>query len=123
MTSVVDIPAVLLGLIVAAVITAVLLWAHRADNHRRGWIAAGVIVLVLGALGALDVARESPRETNFTTPLIAALVATLAALGMVRATHRANLWLRAPIVFVTALIMLFGGLLFAASYVAKILPV
>jgi hypothetical protein len=78
--------------------------------------------VLISVLAAVDLARESPRETNFTTPLIAVAIATLASLGMVRATHRMRMLFRAPLIFVTAFILLLGGLLFAATYAATVLP-
>lgn len=122
MRSIIDVPALVVGILVAVVVAAALLWAHRRDDHRRGWITAGVVVLLIAALAALDLSRESPRETNFTTPLFAGAIATLATVGMVRATRRVPMWLRAILAFVTAFVMLMGGLLMAASYFGKLLP-
>jgi hypothetical protein len=122
MRSIVDLPALFTGLLIAAAITAALLLAHRGENTRRGWSAAAGLVCLLGVLAAVDLARDSPRETNFSTPVIAVAIATLAALGMVRATHRLRMWYRVPMVFATAFVLLLGGLLFAASYAATLLP-
>ena len=122
MGSVVDVPALIIGIVVALGITAALLVAHRGDNHRRGWIVAGIVVLAVGTLAAIDVARESPRETNFTTPFLTALIATIATLGIIRATRRVHPWLRAGMVFVTAFVTLLAGLLLVSTYIAKLLP-
>jgi len=103
-------------------ITFALLLAHRGENRRRGWAVAAGLIVLLSVMAALDLARESPRETNISTPVIAVLLATLASLGMVRATHRMRMLFRAPLVFATSFILLLGGLVFASTYVAKVLP-
>ena len=122
MRAVIDFPALGTGLLIAAGISAGLLLAHRDGNNKRGWAMGAGLVILLSVVAALDLARESPRETNVSTPVIAVGVATLASLGMVRATHRMRMRYRAPLVFVTAFVLLLGGLLFAATYAAKVLP-
>jgi len=122
MRSVIDYPALVTGLLIAAGISFALLVAHRGENTRRGWASAAGLVVLLSVVAALDLARETPRETNISTPVIAVLVATLASLGMVRATHRMRMLYRAPLVFVTSFVLLICGLLFASTYAAKVLP-
>jgi len=120
--SVIDLPALVVGLLISAAISATLLLAHRGSNNKRGWAAAAGLVVLISVVAAVDLARESPRETHFSTPVVAVAIATLAALGMVRATRRIRMLFRAPLVFVTALILLLSGLLFAATYSQRILP-
>ncbi|HJQ21257.1 MAG TPA: hypothetical protein VJ867_12995 [Gemmatimonadaceae bacterium] len=122
MSAVVDVPALLVAVVIAAGTTAALVVAHRGDRHRHGWLAAAAVVVALSLIAIVDIARESPRETNFTTPIIAIVLMTLAALGMVRATHRWRWWWQAVLVFVVAFVALFAALLFAASYAGKVLP-
>lgn len=122
MDSVIDLPALITGILVAAVISSALLWANRGNDHRRAWIVSGMLIAGLTAAGAADVLREPMREMKVSTPLVASSIATLLALGMVRGTRKVSAWLRGLLVFVTALVALFGGLLFGATYVSRFLP-
>jgi len=124
MLAVFDVTALVIGILVAAAITAVLLWAHRGAPiaRGRGWIAAGITVGVLTAIAAVDLARDPMHSMKITTPITGTLIATIGALGMVRATRRVPVWLRAGLVFIVALVTLFGGLLLGAGYVSRLLP-
>ena len=119
--SAVDIPAILLVIGLARVITVTLVRAHRDDQPRRGWIAAGILFLGLLALGIVDLLRYSPRETLFSVVAVGVAVPVLGAFGMVRATHRSRPWLRWTLTYLTALFLLFGGLLLGAA-VSRWLP-
>lgn len=120
--SVVDFPALLLATFIAAAIATGLLRAFRDENTRRAWIVAGVLAAVLLALGALDLLRESPRETHISTPLVGATLPVLGALGMVRGTRRVRMRYRWPLVFATAFALFFGGLLIGAALFPRLLP-
>lgn len=117
-----DIPALLLTIVVAAIIAAALVYAHRDGNNRRGWIVAGVLTLVFSAIGALDLLRSSPRETHFTTVIVGVALPVLGALGMIHGTRRVRPWVRWLLTFVTALVLLIGGLQLGATVAARFLP-
>jgi uncharacterized membrane protein HdeD (DUF308 family) len=119
--SVLDFPALLLGVFVAVVIATALLYSYRLEDKRRMWIVAGVLAAVLIAAGVIDLLRESPRETHIATPFFGAIFPVLGALGMVRATRRVRMRYRWPLVFVTAFALLFGGLLMGATLVPQLL--
>jgi hypothetical protein len=119
--SVVDVPALLLSILIAASIATALLFAYRGEDKRRTWIVGGVLVAVIMVLGVLDLAREVPRETHIATPFFGSAVPVLGALGMVRGTRGVRMWLRWSMVFVTALILLFGGLLLGATLLPRLL--
>ncbi len=122
MGSVFDLPALSTGVLVAAGISAALIWAYRGDNSRRAWAVSGLLVAGLTAIGAADVLRDPTREMKVSTPLVALSIATVLALGMVRGTRKVPTWLRALLVFFTALLGLFGGLLLGATYASRGLP-
>lgn len=123
MRSVVDLPALLVAFVIALAITAVLLRAHRGDNHRRAWIAAGGVAAAVIAVGFIDLALARPRETMFSTVVVGALLPVLGALGMVRATRRVRPWVRWVMVFGTTFLLLFGGLLIGATLASRLLPI
>jgi hypothetical protein len=116
-----DVVAFGTGVVVAALITATLFVALRRDDHRRGWQAAGGLVLVLLALGALDLARATPRETPFAVLLFGIVPPVLGALGLLRGTRRLKPWLRTGLAFVVAFVLLYAGFLFGAV-IARWLP-
>lgn len=116
-----DIPALLVAMGVATAITAVLAWALRDGDSRRGWIAAGALTGVLLVIGVGDLVRHSPRETPFTLLLLGVVPPVLGALGVLRGTRRLRPWLRLPLVYATALLLLFGGFLLGAV-VSRWLP-
>ena len=123
MSSVVDLPALLVSVLVALAITVTLMVAHRGDNHRRGWIAAGGVTVVLIAIGLIDLLRVSPRETNVGAVLVGVALPVLGALGMIRATRRVRPWIRWLMVFFTAYALLFGGLLIGATVASRLFPI
>lgn len=122
MRSVIDLPALMIALVVAAVLAASLLYADRGNRHRRSWAVAGILALALIVLSAIEILPHGPLTPKLSTPIVASILDTLATLGMVRATRRVPMWARALLVFVTALVMLLGGLLLGASYVSPLLP-
>jgi len=119
--SALDVPALLLAAFVAVVIATALLFAYRNEDKKRAWIVSGVLVGVAVVLGVLDLAREVPRETHIATPLIGGALPVLGALGIVRGTRGVRMWLRWSIVFVTALVLLFVGLLMGATILPRFL--
>lgn len=120
-SSVLDYRAILLATFIAVAIATVLLRAFKDENTRRAWIVAGILAAVLLVLSVLDILRESPRETPFSTPLFGATLPVLGALGMVRGTRRVRMRFRWPLVFVTAFVLLFGGLLIGATLFPRLL--
>lgn len=123
MLSVVDLSALLTAIGVALVITVALRIAHRGENHRRGWITAGILVAVLTGIGIVDLLRVQPRETYLATVIIGAALPVIGALGMIRGTRPVRPWIRWPLVFVTAFILLFAGLLIGATLASRIFPI
>jgi UDP-N-acetylmuramyl pentapeptide phosphotransferase/UDP-N-acetylglucosamine-1-phosphate transferase len=119
--SVLDIPALFVAILVAVAIATALLYSYRNEDKRRAWIVAGVLIAVLVVLGVLDLARETPRETHIATPFIGGSLPVLGALAMVRATRPVRIWLRWPLVFITALVLLFAGLLLGATTLPRLL--
>src|SRR4051812_18733706 len=110
-TSVLDVPALLLAILVAGAITTALLFAFRNEDKRRTWIVGGILVAAVVVLGVIDLAREAPRETHLATPFAGGALPILGALGMVRGTRGVRPWLRWSMVFLTAFVLLFAGLL------------
>ena len=123
MGSVVDLPALLTAIGVALVITLALRFAHRGENHRRGWITAGILAAVLTGIGFIDLLRATPRETYFSTVIVGAALPVLGALGMIRGTRPVRPWIRWPLVFLTAFLLLFGGLIIGATFASRLFPV
>jgi hypothetical protein len=122
MKSVVDLTALSLAVLVAAAITAALLFAHRTEDRRRTWITAGVVSLALIALGSADILLRAPRELHLSTVIFGVLIAMLGAVGMVLGTREVRMWIRVPLVLVVTFVLWMGGLLLAASYVSRALP-
>jgi hypothetical protein len=121
--SVVDIPALILSVVIAAAITVALELAHADDNHRRGWIVSGAVAAVLTLLIMADLLRATPRQTPLITAVFGGVLPVLGALGLVRGTRRMRPWIRWPLVFITAFILLYGGLLLGATYGTRLFPV
>jgi hypothetical protein len=121
-TSALDFPAVALGALIALGITAGLWYAHRAGDNRRTWIIAGAIATLLLVVGLIDLLRAAPRETSLATVFVGAPLPVLGAVGMIRGTRRVRPLYRWPLVFVTAFVLLFGGLLLGAAVLPKYLP-
>jgi UDP-N-acetylmuramyl pentapeptide phosphotransferase/UDP-N-acetylglucosamine-1-phosphate transferase len=119
--SVLDVPALLLAILIAVAITTALLFAYRTEDKRRAWIVGGVLVAVIVVLGVLDLAREVPRETHLATPFFGGALPVLGALGMVRGTRNVRMWLRWSMVFMTAFVLLFAGLLMGATLLPRLL--
>ena len=123
MSAVVDLPALLVASTIALVITVALMRAHAVESHRRGWITAGVLAAALTAIGATDLLWATPRETNFATVIVGAALPVLGALGMIRGTRSVRPWIRWPLVFLVAFVLLFGGLLIGATIASRLLPI
>ena len=123
MNQIIDYPALLLATLIAAGITEALIRAHRGENHRRGWIMAGIVSGVLLAIGLIDL-RVAPRhEIPIATVIVGGTLPVLGTVGMIRATHRGRRpWIRWLMVFATAFVLLFGGLLLGATIPSRLLP-
>ncbi|MEX2152085.1 MAG: hypothetical protein WD825_02040 [Gemmatimonadaceae bacterium] len=121
-TAAVDFPALLLATLVAGGITVALILAYRGDNARRLWIAAGAVALLLLAVGLVDLLRATPRETHLAAPVVGVILPALGAVGMIRGTRRVRPWVRWLLVFATAFVLLFAGLLLGATVVPRFLP-
>lgn len=121
MSSVVDLPALIISLLAALGVTLALWRARPVENHRRGWIVAGVVAAVLIALGIVDLLVRPMRDTHLVAPVVGGILPTLGALGMIRATRQVRPWIRWPLVFLTAYVLLFAGLLIGATAASKLL--
>jgi hypothetical protein len=121
-TSALDFPAVMLATFIALGITVGLWYAHRGDDNRRAWIVAGGITALLLVVGLIDLLRSTPRETSLATVFVGAPLPVLGAVGMIRGTRRVRSHFRWLLVFVTAFVLLFGGLLLGAAVLPKYLP-
>ena len=106
-TSAIDFGALGTGVAVALLITAALGWA-QLNSWSRVWIVAGILTVVLIAIGLADLLRERPRETHIATVLVGIPLPVLGAVGMRRAMRRVRPWLRWIGVFLTTLVLLFG---------------
>lgn len=113
--SALDVAALVIGVVVALAITGALAWSLRDGSVRRGWITAGVLFLVLTALGVVDLLRYSPRETPFSTVIVGFAVPVLGATGLLIATTRVRPWIRYAATFVVAFLLVFAGLLLGAT--------
>lgn len=113
-----DVPALTLGLVAAVIITAVV--AFFADNGTpRDWLVAGALALLLMAIGIANLMTESPRETHIATAIVGAILPVAGATGITHGTRRVRPWIRWPIVFLTAFVLLLGGLLLGASVLPR----
>lgn len=114
----VDVPALLLAVLLSAAITAALAVFADRGTHRDWLVAAGVALIVFTA-GMIDLLREDPRETFWATWVFGATLPVAAATGVLHATRHVKAWQRLPLVFLTTLLLLFGGLLFGSSLVPR----
>lgn len=119
--SAVDFPAILVGTVIALVVTGVLGWALRGGETRRGWLVAAALYAALTAIGVIDLLRYTPRETPYGIVAIAALLPVIGTLGLLRATRTVRPWIRWTLAFLLAFLLLFGGLLLGAM-MARWLP-
>ena len=119
--SAVDYHALTLGLLLGALIATALVVAYRSDNPRRLWVAGAALAAVLSIAGLVDLLRATPRETHVATALVGAILPVLGALGVVRAARRARWWIRWILAFVTAVVLLFGGLVLGATLASRLL--
>jgi hypothetical protein len=118
-----DVITILIALAVAAAVTTTVWLTDRptSDGRRRTWLIAAILVVVITAIGAVDVYTRSPREIALSTLLLGATLPVAGAVGMVRATHRLRPWIRWLLAFATAFLLLFGGLLAGASYISRMI--
>ena len=112
--SALDLTAIIIAAAVALVITVVFWWRLRDGDRRSGWIAAGALAVILTALGIVDLMRAPVRETPVSTVIFGMCLPTLGTLGILLATARVKPWIRWPLAFLTAFVLLFGGLLLGA---------
>ena len=117
-TSAIDFGALGTGVAVALLITAALGWA-QLNSWSRVWIVAGILTVVLIAIGLADLLRERPRETHIATVLVGIPLPVLGAVGMQRAMRRVRPWLRWIGVFLTTLVLLFAGILIGAAMLPR----
>lgn len=120
-TAAIDFPALTLATMIALGITIALGFARRGENIRRGWMAAAALTALLLAIGLADLLRATPRETHLATVLVGAPLPVLGAMWMIVGTRRVRARVRWPMVFVTAFLLLFGGLLLGAAVIPKYL--
>lgn len=117
-TSAIDFGALGTGVAVALLITSALGWA-QLNSWSRVWIVAGILTVVLIAIGLADLLRERPRETHIATVLVGIPLPVLGAVGMQRAMRRVRPWLRWIGVFLTTLVLLFAGILIGAAMLPR----
>jgi hypothetical protein len=111
--------ALVLATAIAVLITAAFAFGDR-DAGRRGWIIVAALVALLIAAGLIDLYSRSPRETHPLSVITGALVPVLGAFGLARATRRVRPWIRWPVVFVAALVLLLAGLLLGATLAPRL---
>jgi hypothetical protein len=117
----VDVPAILLAVVLSAAISAALMLFADKGVH-RDWYVAGGVALAVFAIGMVDLLRETPRETHWATWVFGAGVPVAISTGLLHATRPMKRWQRIPIVFLTTLLLLFGGLLFGSSVIPRCIP-
>jgi UDP-N-acetylmuramyl pentapeptide phosphotransferase/UDP-N-acetylglucosamine-1-phosphate transferase len=121
--SVLDLPALFLTIVIAVVVAGVTIAAHDDANARRGWLAALALAIVLIALGVIDLVREQPRETHLATVVLGAALPIIGAIGTMRGTKRVSRrWIRWPLIFLAAFLLLYVGALLGAALVPRVLP-
>ncbi len=120
-TSAVDLPALLAGIIAAGTITAAVAWGARREGRARLWITAGVVTVVLMAIGFADLMRERPRETHAATWFVGIPLPMLGALGLQHAMRRVRPWIRWSVVFATAFVLLLVGVLLGGAVLPRFL--
>jgi hypothetical protein len=118
--SAVDLLALTVGAVIAAIIATTLLWADRGHAMRRVWLVGVGLATAISVLGAIDLLRASPRETPLLTVVFGSMIPVLGAIGVTRASRRVRPLLRGILVFVAAFILLFGGLLLGAALVSRL---
>ena len=117
-----DVATLLIAAVIAAAIASTLLRFDSREQVRRGWIVAGILALILVALGAVDLYRQPWPDVPFSAVIIAALFAVLGTKGIVHGTRRVRPWLRWILAFVIAYLLLFAGLLTGATGTVHMLP-
>lgn len=116
----VDVPALLLAIVLSAAITGVL--AFFADTStKRDWIVAGILALVVLAIGMGDLMRETPRETHWATWVFGAPLPVAAGMLALRASRALKRWQRLPIALLVVFVSLFAGLLIGSALLPRYL--
>jgi UDP-N-acetylmuramyl pentapeptide phosphotransferase/UDP-N-acetylglucosamine-1-phosphate transferase len=118
--SAVSVPALSVAVIVSAAITAALLF-FASTGTRRDWVIAGIMSLVLMAIGIVELLFEEPRETHLATAVVGALLPVASATGIARALRNSRTWVRWLAVFITAFLLLLTGLVLGASILPRFL--
>ena len=114
------ISALIVGIVFAAIITAVIaFFADKGTN--RDWLVAGGLALLLMAIGIANLLTENPRETHIATAIVGALLPVAGATGITHGTRRVRPWIRWPVVFISSFVLLLGGLLLGASIIPRFL--
>jgi Na+/phosphate symporter len=121
MSNAFDVGALLLGVVVAALITGAVAFGQRGEGRRRVWIVAGIAAAVLMAAGVFDLLREEPRETHLATVFIGIPLPVLGAVLLQRAMRRVRPWIRWAVVFLVTLALLFVGLLIGGAIAPRFL--
>ena len=104
-----------------AVLITVAMWiAHGRLERRRFWLSAAALTALLTAIGVVDLLAASPRETPFTTVIFGAALPVFGVAGLIRATRLLPTWVRLPLAYVVAVILLYGGLLIGATLVPRV---
>ena len=104
---------------IAFLITLVMWMAHGRFEQRRFWLSATVLTAALVAIGVVDLLSATPRETPFTTVILGAAMPVFGVAGLIRATRLLPAWLRLPLAYCVAVILLYGGLLLGATIVPR----
>ena|SRR5438552_3772793 len=122
MTGIIDYAALAVAVLISVAIATILLRAHRGESSRRGWITAAYVSATLIAIGIIDLVAAPRHEIPGATVLVGATLPVLGAVGMIHATRRVRPWVRWLMVFATAFVFLFGGLLIGATVPSHLLP-
>jgi hypothetical protein len=121
--SVLDLPALFLAIVIAAVVSGVTIAAHDDGSTRRTWLAALGLAVALLAIGIFDLVREQPRETHLGTVVLGVTLPILGAIGTMRSTKRVRRrWIRWPLIFLATFLLVFVGTLVGATVVPRYLP-
>jgi UDP-N-acetylmuramyl pentapeptide phosphotransferase/UDP-N-acetylglucosamine-1-phosphate transferase len=121
--SVLDLPALFLAIVIAVVVTGVTIAAHDEGSTRRTWLAALALAVVLITIGVIDLVGEQPRETHLATVILGVSLPIVGAIGTMRGTKRVSRrWIRWPLIFLSAFVLLFVGALVGATVVPRFFP-
>lgn len=115
-----SVAAIVVSFLIALLITAVMWVAHGRLEQRRFWLTACVLTAALLIIGVIDLLAATPRETPFTTVILGAAMPVFGVAGLIRATRLLPAWVRLPIAYCVAVILLYGGLLLGATVVPRL---